>query len=60
MDVFGEQLPEDGTYSYSLICGDGRTHLIKASYPLDGIVRLETEQGVLWGLLGEKARFYAE
>lgn len=59
-DVFGEPLPENGTYSYKLDCKDGITQLICCDYPLDGIVRVETGKGTLWGLLGESARFYAE
>lgn len=60
MDVFGETLPENGTYSYSLECANGSGKTIYCEYPLDGIVRIETSKGVLWGLLGEKARFYTE
>ncbi len=60
MDVFGEQLPENGTYRYRLedVNDNGKT--IYCEYPLDGIVRIETGKGVLWGLIGEKARFYTE
>ena len=60
MDVFGELLPETGAYSYSLECSDGSRRAIHCEYPLDGIVRIETAKGTLWGLLGEKTRFYAE
>lgn len=60
MDVFGETLPENGTYSYKLLGKDGSVHVIYSEYPLDGIARLETSKGVLWGLIGERARFYTE
>lgn len=60
MDVFGETLPENGTYSYKLACEGGSTKLICCDYPLDGIVRVETGKGTLWGLFGESARFYTE
>ncbi|MBE5930477.1 MAG: hypothetical protein E7268_05360 [Lachnospiraceae bacterium] len=60
MDVFGETLPESGAYSYSLECANGNGKTIYCEYPLDGIVRIETSKGVLWGLLGDTARFYTE
>ena len=60
MDVFGETLPESGAYSYSLECANGNGKTIYCAYPLDGIVRIETSKGVLWGLLGDTARFYTE
>ena len=52
-------LPESGTYRYVL---DGRygKYTIVSPEPLDAIVRLETEQGIIWGLLGERAFFYTE
>lgn len=60
MDVFGETLPESGACSYSLECANGNGKTIYCAYPLDGIVRIETSKGVLWGLLGDTARFYTE
>lgn len=60
MDVFGESLPESGEYHYSLECGDGNTQMICSEYPLDGIVRVETKKGTLWGLFGSTTRFYTE
>jgi len=60
MDVFGERLPENGTYEYCLVCKDGSRQTVFGEYPLDGIVRIETKKGTLWGLLGETVRFYSE
>ncbi len=60
MDVFENPLPESGEYRYVLGCNDGSRQIIFCEFPLDGIVRVETKKGVLWGLLGEKTRFYSE
>lgn len=60
MDVFGESLPESGSYCYELSCSDGSSPTVYSKKPLDGIVRVETKKGTLWGLLGETVRFYAE
>ena len=54
-----EGLPESGSYRYVLE-GKNGTHAIVSPEPLDAIIRLETEQGVIWGLLGERAFFYTE
>ncbi len=60
MDVFGEILPEDGRYRYELGCGDGSVQTVSTDGPLDGIVRVETKKGILWGVFGEYTRFYTE
>lgn len=60
MQTFDEPLPENGDYSYSLLCKDGSVQMICCAYPLDGIVRIETSGGTLWGLVGEDVRFYTE
>lgn len=60
MQTFDEPLPQRGDYSYCLVCGDGSRQTVSCGYPLDGIVRIETNKGVIWGLLGEEVRFYAE
>ena len=54
------ELPESGSYGYALECKDGGRKNIQCNEPLDAVVRLETERGVLWGLLGESCSFYLE
>lgn len=54
-----EGLPESGTYRYVLGGKNGKYTVVSPD-PLDVIVRFETEQGVVWGLLGDGASFYTE
>ncbi len=60
MDVFGERLPEGGSYRYGLGRNDGSSLSVYSDEPLDGIVRVETKKGTLWGLFGNTTRFYTE
>lgn len=58
--VLENELPETGRYGYLLAGADGRRETISCNEPLDIIVCIRTEQGMLWGLLGESAVFYTE
>lgn len=60
MDVFGETLPTDGRYCYSLDSKGGGRQTVYGTDSLDGIVRIETKKGILWGLFGETVRLYTE
>ena len=60
VQMFDEPLPEKGEYSYSLLCKDGSVRMIYCAYPLNGILRIETSGGTIWGLVGETVRFYTE
>ncbi len=60
MDVFENKLPKDEAYEYSIECKGGGRQTVFSEFPLDGIVRIETKKGILWGFLGEYVRFYAE
>ena len=50
---FGNGLPHSGTYEYVLECIDGTQKKLEYHEPLDLIVRIETKQGTLWGLMGD-------
>ena len=53
--------PEDyGTYRYVLESTDEVRYEIEYREPLDMILRIETEKGTLWGLLGEGSYFFTE
>lgn len=51
---------ETGDYKYSLACKDGSVRIIRFYEPLERIVRIQTEQGVLWCLFGETAYLYKD
>lgn len=53
-------LPEQGTYRYVLTCADGSQRIVKSEASADVIIGIKTEQGMLWGLLGETVSFYCE
>ncbi len=57
---FGKKFPTSGAYQYVLNCNDGMQKILEYREPLDLIVRIETEQGMLWGLLGEQGLFVIE
>ena len=53
-------LPEKGSYNYSLMLWDGMEKTICTEEPLEFVVRIETEQGALWGLFGATINIYSE
>lgn len=59
-ETFSDMLAENGDYSYMLLCKDGSIKPIQSGQPLDFIVRLETEEGPFWCLLGGGADFRME
>lgn len=59
-ECFEEGFPEKGTYRYVLDRKNGDFCTVRSKEPLDAIVRLETEKGVIWGLIGNRSLFYAE
>ena len=50
--LWGNQPPEYGAYRYVLTGKENAQYVMEYNEPLDLIVRIETEQGTLWGLLG--------
>lgn len=54
------ELPKDGQYGYTLDCKDSSRRYVASNRPLDAVVCLKTERGVIWGLLGEGCDFYME
>lgn len=54
------ELPKDGQYGYTLDCKDSSRRYVASNRPLDAVVCLKTEQGAIWGLLGEGCDFYME
>jgi len=58
--IVESELPKDGRYGYTLDCKDSSRRYIASNQPLDAVVRLKTERGVIWGLLGEGCDFYME
>lgn len=60
-ELWGNGRPEDyGTYRYVLESTDEVRYEIEYREPLDMILRIETEKGTLWGLLGEGSYFFTE
>ena len=59
-ELWGNQCPEYGTYRYVLESKDDIRYVMECNEPLDLIVRIETEQGALWGLLGADSFFFTE
>lgn len=59
-EFWGNHCPEDGAYCYILLGKDGSRYVMEYNEPLDMIIRIETENGALWGLLGEGSFFFAE
>jgi hypothetical protein len=59
-ELWGNQCPDDGTYRYVLESKDDVRYVMEYNEPLDLIVRIETEQGALWGLLGAGSFFFTE
>jgi len=57
---WGNHCPEGGAYRYVLLGTDNSRYVIEYREPLDMVIRIETEKGVLWGLLGADGFFYAE
>ncbi len=58
--LWGNQRPEYGTYRYMLEGKDDARYVMEYNAPLDLIVRIETEKGVLWGFLGADSFFFTE
>lgn len=58
--VMESKLPRKGNYRYNLVQTDGTEKLICFEEPLEFIVRIETQQGVLWSLFGENVLLYLE
>jgi len=58
--LWGNQRPEYGTYRYVLEGKGGTSYVTEYREPLDLIVRIETEKGALWGLLGADSFFFTE
>lgn len=57
---FDRELPYSGTYRYVLEVQSGTQKVLEYNEPLDFIVRIETEKGILWGLFGENKSFVME
>lgn len=55
-----KELPDDGAYQYFLMCIDGSTKTLWSDEPLAMIIRINTEQGILWCLEGKSIRIYLE
>lgn len=49
-----------GDYEYALACHDGSRRIIGFREPLERIVKIPTEQGVIWCLFGEELYLYRE
>lgn len=58
--VFEKEFPYSGTYQYVLQCNDGTRKILECREPLDLVVRMETKQGMLWGLFGANVFFVME
>ncbi len=59
--LWGNQRPDDyGAYRYVLKSTNDIQYVIEYREPLNLIVRIETEKGALWGLLGAGGFFFAE
>lgn len=59
-ELWGNHRPDDGTYRYVLESKDDMQYVMEYNEPLDLIVRVETEKGALWGLLGTGSFFFTE
>lgn len=59
-ELWGNQCPEYGAYRYVLEGRDGIRYVMEDKEPLDVIIRIETEQGALWGLLGADCFWFVE
>ena len=53
-------LPDAGNYRYPLMCADGSTKTLWSEEPLTQIIRIDTEQGILWCLEGNGICIYLE
>ncbi len=51
-ELWGNQCPESGSFRYVLEGTDSIQYVMEYNEPLDLIIRIETEQGALWGLFG--------
>lgn len=59
-EVWGNHCPDDGSYHYVLECKGDIPYVMEYNEPLDLIIRIETEKGALWGLLGAGSFFFTE
>ena len=59
-EVWGNHCPDDGSYHYVLERKGDIPYVMEYNEPLDLIIRIETEKGALWGLLGAGSFFFTE
>ncbi len=58
--AYNKGYPEDGGYSYKLAGKNGSMYTVISNEPLDAIVGMETEGGMLWILFGQNVSLYEE
>lgn len=58
--AYNKGYPEDGGYSYKLAGKTGSMYTVISNEPLDAIVGMETEDGMLWILFGQNVSLYEE
>lgn len=49
-----------GSYRYTVLDSRGEEHVIVSELPLDSIIRIRTDRGDLWFLLGAETMIYSE